>query len=164
MDDIPVRRDGLQLQENRRFQERYWTAERVAWVTFGVFLIAALTGLTGGGGPLAGGVSRMGDVHVQYPSISRWTATETFRFDFPSEEVAHLVLETSFLDAFKIEGIRPEPKKSVAIPDGLRLEFAMAGKGNASVDIHVQVRRAGLLRYRMSETGNPRSFTTIALP
>lgn len=48
----PIRPDGLQLDEHRQFQERFWTIERAAWIVFGMIVIAALAGAFGAGGRL----------------------------------------------------------------------------------------------------------------
>ena len=63
--DIAVRPDGLQLDEDRGFQRRFWRAERIAWGTFAAIMLAALSGLFGGSGPLRGGI----DCPAQAPSI-----------------------------------------------------------------------------------------------
>lgn len=49
----PVRADGLQLAEDRRVQERIWTAERVSHVVLLLIVLAALAGVSGSGGLLS---------------------------------------------------------------------------------------------------------------
>ena len=44
-----VRSDGLQLDEHRRFQERFWSIERLAWCAFALIVIIALLGGFGSG-------------------------------------------------------------------------------------------------------------------
>jgi hypothetical protein len=43
----------LDLDEDRLFQERYWSFQRFAWVLFLFVVVGALCGLTGSGGPFS---------------------------------------------------------------------------------------------------------------
>lgn len=53
MDQPPVRDDGLQLEEHRKFQESFWRVERIAWIGFGCILLLAILGMTGSSGYFA---------------------------------------------------------------------------------------------------------------
>lgn len=41
MKQSPLRSDGLQLDEHRGFQERFWKIERVGWLVFAILVNAA---------------------------------------------------------------------------------------------------------------------------
>jgi hypothetical protein len=70
-DDIPVRPDGLQLDDNGRFQRAFWRAERIAWGIFAAIMLAALSGLFGGKGPVNERVLRFGAAEMALPRILR---------------------------------------------------------------------------------------------
>lgn len=74
-DQPNVRKNGLQLHEHRRFQERFWTVERKAWCVFALIIAAGLLGAFGSGGPLATKVTLIDRAIVEHPRISRWEGT-----------------------------------------------------------------------------------------
>lgn len=165
MEEIPIRRDGLQIEEDRRFQERFWTVERIAWCAFGLVLLAALAGLTGGGGPLSDGSRAVGSARVDYPKVARWTAPDTIEFRFGEDGTARILLAPDFLAAFEIEGIEPEPAVSSIGAAGLRLEIETDAKPTAPVILRIQPRFAGLARYAIGVGGSePVTFSTVVMP
>lgn len=69
-------RGNFEVEEDRTFQERFWTAQRFAWSAMGLFIVAALAGATGSGGPLADAVAETPGGTIEYPRIARWQAAE----------------------------------------------------------------------------------------
>jgi hypothetical protein len=165
MDEIPLRPDGLQLDEDRRFQERFWTVERFAWGGFGIVIAAALAGLTGGGGPLANASRALGDATIEYPVITRWTTADKLTVHLPPAEVPTILLGPRLLDVFEIESIQPHPSASITTPEGLKLEFRADGAGTAPVTIVLQSDAVGRVSFDVSvaEAGTAR-LTTLVMP
>ena len=64
-----------QIREERGFQEKLWTAQSIGWVLMLLFVIAALLGATGSGGPLSMARAQSGQATVDYPRIARWQAS-----------------------------------------------------------------------------------------
>lgn len=162
----PLREDGLQLDEHRRFQERFWAAERAAWAVFGLALFAALLGLAGGGGLMSRGELAPMGARIDYPAISRWTAPDhlSVRFD-PGDPSRILTLGPEFSAAFEIRTIRPEPREATATADGLRLEFATGGDEPAAVILDLHARTVGRVRYGIAVDGEaPALVSTLILP
>jgi hypothetical protein len=77
-----LRPDGLQLDEHRRFQERFWKLERVAWIVFAIVTLSALLSLTGAGGPLATVWSESGNAVISYPRVARWETADESQIAF----------------------------------------------------------------------------------
>lgn len=161
-----IREDGLQLEEHRRFQERFWSAQRVAWVAFGLFLVAALFGLTGAGGPLSRSSVALESGTVDHPRIARWQGADevTVRLA-PGADQRRLTLSPDFLQALQIDGIQPQPQRAVAGPDGMRLSFATVPAAEAEVHIAVTPLQPGYFTVAISiDGGPPRELGMLVLP
>jgi hypothetical protein len=163
---IPLREDGLQIDEHRRFQERFWVAERAAWVAFGLVLVAALLGLGGGGGLLSRSEFALPGARIDLPAVSRWTAPDHLNVQFqPGDQSRILTFGPEFGDAFEIRSIQPQPREAATTADGLRLEFATGSDEPAAVFLRLQARAVGRFRYRLAVDGEaPEAVSTLILP
>lgn len=161
-----IRDDGLQLEEHRGFQERFWSLQRVVWILFVLFLLAALLGLTGSGGPLSRQTVALEGGSIDYPRISRWEAADEVVVRFaPGADRHRLMLSSSFADALQVEGIQPEPESSVAGAGGAELSFATAAGEAAEITIHVTPLRPGYSTFDVSiDDGAPGTLGMLALP
>jgi hypothetical protein len=165
LEEPPVRPDGLQLDENRTFQERHWTAERWAWGGFIAVTLAAALGTTGGGGVLSHGLAEMEGGAIDRPRITRWAASDQMNvhFDAGSGERS-LALSAGFAQSFQVESMQPRPVRAAGTPEGQRLTFA-AADGPFEVVVHLRAQHPGLARWRARiDGGAPRDFTTLVLP
>lgn len=165
-EQLALRADGLQLEEHRRFQERFWKAERWAWLGYGLIVLAALAGLTGAGGPLAHGHAGLGDGGIDYPRIARWEGTDALSVTFaPGGAERSLTLSAGFAEGFQVQDIQPVPEHSKARPEGQRLRFTLPAGAPATVMLHVRPTTPGLARFRATLDGGPAAtLTTLVLP
>lgn len=165
MEEPRVRDDGLQVEEHRAFQRAFWKAQRVAWVLFGVALLLALAGLTGGGGYLAQGTVVLGGAEVLYPRVARWQAADELRIAFPGGADTHrLTLGNAFLDHYAVEAASPPPDRALGTEAGLALEFAgLAGEPLHAV-LHLRPLRPGFPRFAVSADGASADVRTVILP
>lgn len=163
---IPIRDDGLQLEEHRRFQERFWTLERWAWAVFGLILIAGLAGLAGGGGFLAHTTIAMAGGEVDYPRVARWESADEVTVTFGSAGEEHrLTLSPQFSQYFRIEDIQPPPDRSLVSPAGEVMVFRSESGPPSKVVLHLRAQRPGIARYDVSlDGGDPVGVTTVVLP
>lgn len=163
-----VTKGGLQVKEDRAWQEKFWTAQRVGWAAMVAFLIAALAGLTGLDGPLASGRIKSQAGTIEYPRISRWQASDDLMVRLPrstSGEV-ELMLSDDFAEIFSIESIEPEPSQVVATPGGHRYTFAVGGDGGGNIAFHLKATSPSLPR-RLSaaiDDSRPSHMTVTVLP
>lgn len=142
---------GLDLDDNMDFQRRSWRAQRTAWAILAAVLAAALLGAFGTG-PLswtsAGDARTFASVH--YDRFQRWSAPATLKIDIPAgvSRADGVVVEAGgeLLKGFKIEILRPEPVRSVAIEDGIRFHFATLAGVPATLYIHLRAERIGYFR------------------
>ncbi|HEX7036287.1 MAG TPA: hypothetical protein VF210_10960 [Pseudomonadales bacterium] len=165
MEEPRVRDDGLQVEEHPGFQRAFWVTQRVAWVVFGVVLLLALAGLTGGGGYLAQGTVVVGGAEVRYPRVARWEAADELRVAFPAgAEVHRLTLGGAFLDHYAVEAAMPRPHRALGTEAGLALEFA----GQAGEPLHavLQLRplRPGMPRFAVTADGASAEVNAVILP
>lgn len=165
-EDPGIREDGLQLDEPRRVQERIWTAERWAWVSFGLIVLAALAGLTGSGGPLAHQETRLDGGRLDYPRITRWQSTDDMTLQLaagPAER--RLTLSREFAEAFTIKDIQPAPERAKAVPDGQRLVFRLPDGAPAQIRLYLRPSTPGLVRFRAAlDESAPASLSILVLP
>ena len=160
-----VRPDGLQLNENRSYQEKHWTAERCAWLAFLAIAFAAILGATGSGGVFSHSLASLEGGEMDYPRIARWAASDemTVRLDQGSGERT-LLLSNGFARSFQIESVQPQPVRVDAVPDGQRLRFASSG-GPAQIVLHLRPQSPGIARFRASiDGGAPQDLATLILP
>lgn len=160
----PLRPDGLQLDENRRFQEWFWTAQRCAW---GVFLLIALitaTGLSGRGGTLATGHTRIGTADVTWPRITRRGVPETLTIRLPTPQTAPEITVTGGLHSlFQIEQITPRPAMESG-GDPLRLAFFPDPSARNTLRLSLRSQSAGIATYAIGIGGDQTTLTTYVLP
>jgi hypothetical protein len=161
-----IREDGLQLDEDRRLQEHIWTIERVAHAALFVFVLIALAGLTGNGGPLAETSTAGGGGRVDYPRITRVDAPATFTFSFAEARAKHRVrIDGGFPERFRVEEVSPEPLRQSAGRDGLAFELAATGAEPARAVVRLRGLRPGLSRLEIAIDGAaPVTATIFVLP
>lgn len=161
-----IREDGLQLEEHREFQERLWTVQRAAWLLFGVLLLIALAGLTGGGGMLSHSTVQLQAGTIDYPRLSRWEATDELTATFATAGDEHrLSLSKPFSTFYQIEDIQPEPEQSLTTPNGQLLVFKATDGGRGEVMLHLRALRPGFAEYEVGmDGGKTTEITTFILP
>lgn len=160
----PLRDDGLQLTEDRSFDNWFWTLQRISWVGFALLLLAALAGFSGSGGHFSKQTLEIGDATVVLPRVSRWQASDSLHFTVRGGSTVEVVLGPTFRDHFVIEQIQPQPDHSEATASGLRLRFSLAGDGSSSIDFDVKALRPGWSSFEVSVDAATATARTAVLP
>jgi hypothetical protein len=160
---------GIELEEDRGFQEKFWSAERVAWAIFALIVIAALVGLTGQGGKLAHATVSGPTGTVEYPQITRWETSDELRLTLPpgSGDQATVEISSAFSEVFEFEDIQPAPSENYATAAGQRLIFDLAEPaGRREIVMHVRAMQPALSRriQMRIDDGPALSFTPVVLP
>ena len=162
-----VREDGLQLNEYRRFQERFWNAERIAWVVFTSVITAALFGVSGGGGPLASKTTQTDSAVIEHPRFARWEGTDEMRVRFKPDAVSSqrsLFLGDSFAEHFQVEDIQPLPVRTTIEGSGQRLFFDNSSRDGGNVRLHLRAQVTGRATLEIEIDGEPVSLTSFIFP
>lgn len=160
-------RGAIEIESDRRFQERLWTLQRVGWLLMLGLVCAALLGATGAGGSIAMGKTSGTGASVEYPRIARWQRTERVRISLrPSvKSESRLLLGPGFLDSFSISSMTPQPKSTQARGDGVLLTFDRRPGAPGSLSIMVRPEKPSLPNeMHLTIDGTPFSFTSIVLP
>jgi hypothetical protein len=166
VEEPPIRDDGLQLEENRPFQERLWSTERWAWLAFFAIIAAAIGGFTGAGGYFSHAETNLAGGTIDRPRISRWQASDTFTLRFaPGGTERRLTLSPAFAETFHLEDIQPAPERFEALPSGESMIFLVPQGAPATVWLHVRAMQPGLATYAASiDGGPPASLSTFVMP
>jgi hypothetical protein len=157
----PIRQDGLQVDEKRDFQERFWNLERVAWVGFAIVIVAALAGFTGGGGVFARQTVTVSGLAFDYPLVARRQAAETFKISL-NQPAPTLVLSAAFSEAFQLERVQPRATAERAESDGLAIGFE--GEPGGTVLLHARPQGPGLVSFAVTVGGETETVRLLVLP
>lgn len=161
----PTSLDHAVIGENRPFQNRFWFAQRVAWVLLAALLVASLLGLTGGTGPLAHRTITDSAVSIDYPAILRRHAPSAFTLTLAqplSDTLVHV--DRDFLRVFSITAMTPPPLSSYATSSGVAYHFAFQGTGPARLRLDVVAARPAHSDYRIVTNGRMALLTSTVLP
>lgn len=126
---------GLEIETDRRFQERVWIFERAGWIAMLLIVVAALAGLTGTSGPASSASVEAGGAKIDYPRIARWQTADSMTVEFSGAGTGRVLLPSAFLEAMSVENVTPQPTRVVATPQGAIFEFELGGgAGDKRVD------------------------------
>lgn len=161
----PIRPDGLQLEEPRAFQKRFWIAERVAWIIFALIIVLALLGFTGAGGPFSRASVEVAGASLDYPRVSRWQTSDELRVTLPpGTEERRVSFAQAFYDSFQIEGIEPPPESQKSTAEGVEMTFAADADADASIVIYVRPLHPGFPSFTVGLNGNDQHISSAILP
>lgn len=160
-----VRPDGLQLDEHRDRQRRYWRMQRIAWWGFGAVMLVAVLGLTGSGGVFHKQTIAFADATVEIPRVSRWEGSDDLSITFHGPGDSHEVIITQpFFDRFAIERIQPEPDQNPLLPGAQAMRFAATDAPPHQVKVDVRAMHFGWTRFDITIGGETRPVSLLVLP
>lgn len=158
-------RSTAHINEDPAFQRRFWIAQRAAWLLLAALVVAALAGVTGGGGPFAMGRVGGDGFRLEYPVFARRQAGDEVTITVDgTREATMLHLEQAFLDRFRIVGMSPAPSDQVATPWGQAYRFRLSGAGERTIRLGVVPVAAGRSDYAVVVDGQMALLSTFVLP
>jgi hypothetical protein len=103
-------KDGLQIEQDLKFQRREWRVQRIVWVFLAALLVVAIAGLVGPG-PLSSATTGTPRLRVHYLRFARWQAPESLVITAAPDGsgTLQLALNRSFLDSMAVQQITPDP-------------------------------------------------------
>jgi hypothetical protein len=140
--------NGLQIDEDMRFQRLDWAAERAAWSFLSLVILAALLGLFSRG-PLSEAEARDADgaLRITYERFLRHGTASSLDIEVTSlvtqAEQVKLRLRGPMLRDLQIQTMSPEPVESHLAEDGWITTFPVGDKGRTSL-IRMEIRPEGL--------------------
>ena len=137
------------LQEDMRFQRRFWGFQRAGWVLVSLLLAATVLGLFSEG-PLSWTVTRAGDgtLAIEHERFLRSGASTSMTIRLGGERAGPehvIVISHSLLQTLTFETVQPEPVRAETHPDGLHLTFAAPGDGDSAIYIALRPEAAGFV-------------------
>ena len=100
-------------------QRKFWAAQRLAWIAFGLILIACLLGAFGRGGYLSRSNETSSAGSVDFPVITRWNAPDDLVVSFaPSPADRTFFVDDKFYEVFSVENVDP-PQKAIVVRNGM---------------------------------------------
>jgi hypothetical protein len=104
----------LERHRDLRFQRREWTVQRAGWLVMLAFVLAALSGLFGGG-PLSAATAKVEPLQLQYTRFERRHAPTELEVSVATSAVSQDQVEVWFspdyLARIEITSIVPEPEE-----------------------------------------------------
>jgi hypothetical protein len=166
LEQAPIRRDGLQIDEHHTFQERFWRAERIAWAGFATFILLALLGVTGSGGPYARMKVTFDDGFVEVPRFSRWQTSDSLSALLPpGDGDRRLTIGSEFFRTFQVEDIEPQPVLAEGGSDATVYHFRSNTERPFVATMHLRSQSPGIVTYSVSIDGEPaQTARTIVWP
>lgn len=158
---------SVDIDTDRKFQERFWIAVRIGWVAMAVLLLLAIMGFTGSGGAYSSQKLEAGNASVEVPAVSRWAASDTLKVTLnASAERTTVLLPAELGDVFSIEAVNPQPQSVSAGPEGDEFVFQLVpAGGKTTVEFSLRpsrpVWRQEIGPFRVNSSASSRSVVTI---
>lgn len=159
------------VREDMAWQCRMWEVERWGWAALAILAALALLGVfSNGPWSRASATDPSGRLTVEYERFHRNGAQTGMRVRSAAEpegELTTLRLSPTFLEAFEITAITPEPVDQAAGPDGIRMAFRTRPAGSGPWTVHLSIRpmRPGWVRSEIALAGRtPARFTQLVFP
>jgi len=161
----PVRPDGLQLDERRSFQRKFWRVERIGWLLFTGLILCALAGLAGGGGYFSRQSVAAGGSLLDLPRIAHAQGDDRISILAEGDGASlSIVFDEAFSRHFLIEGMQPAAERSAMVSGGFELVFARSGEGPSRVLIDIRPLRPGYAAVGISVDGERARAGILVLP
>lgn len=161
----------LEIDQDLHFQKRMWLAQRVGWAVMALVALAALGGLLGTG-PLSRTTvgERSGPLQVEFHRFERYRKPTSLRVTVAGEAItgseARLWLDRSYLEAFQVQRVTPQPSRVEAAANRLIYVFDVAQPGQpVTVVFDVQAETFGSRQGAIGlDTGSPLTFRQLVYP
>lgn len=149
---------GLEVHEDRRWQEKFWVAQRFGWAIMALLLLGAILGATGKGGVLASASERTSAGVIEYPRITRWQSDEqvTVRLPPSAGGQVEVAFSRDFLDLFSLDSVQPEPSEVGATGEGHVFTFNVEPGGEKTILFNVTSGKPVLNRRMRARIGEAR--------
>jgi hypothetical protein len=147
----------LEIDEDLQFQRKEWLFQRVGIGALFLFVLAALLGFTGMGGPMsrAEAGERGGAIHVEYQRIVRRGSRSPMKLHLrgaPGE--VRFWIGVPYVGSVRVDSVAPAPE-SVSVETGRHVYLIHAGSREITVTVEVEHEAAGRLQGEVGIVGGP---------
>jgi hypothetical protein len=147
---------SIEIDEDLPFQRKEWFAQRIGIAFVGAFVIAALLGLTGMGGPLnrASAGEEGSPLHVEYERFVRRGAKATMRLHFHSDPPGFIQFWVSapYLEDVIVDSVAPLPQ-TVTVEESRHVYTIRAGSPDVTVTVQMEHQTFGKLEGEVGIVG-----------
>jgi hypothetical protein len=151
------KRRTLDIDEDIQFQQKEWFFQRIGIAVLFAFVIAALLGLTGMGGPMSRGEAgeRGGPLHVEYERFVRRGGSSTVKLHLrvAAGDVRFWVAAPYF-EHVRIDSVAPTPEL-VTVEKDRHVYLIRAGSPDVTVTLQVAHQSAGTLDAQVGLVDGP---------
>jgi hypothetical protein len=157
---------GESFVENHvEFERKWFRFCKLMWILLLCLLAASVTGLSGGGGPLAKRTSRREGLEATWERIvrARSQARVAFTIEAPSG-AAQLTISGGMVESSVLRDITPQPKSVIAGRDSLTLVYDVEPGSAATVRMTQAIESPGVLRSRVESGNASLNLEQIVLP
>jgi len=156
----------LEIDEDLNFQRKEWFAQRIGMIALWIFVIAALLGFTGMGGPFSRGDAgdRSGPVHVEYERYVRrgGLSTLTLHLRTAPGDVRFWV-SAPYFQHVRVDSVAPTPQL-VSVESDRHIYLIRTGSPDVTVTLKVEHESAGTLDAEVGLAGGPSvHFSQLAI-
>ncbi len=131
-EEVVQRHGDLEIEESMRAQRRLWKVQRVARMLALLLMALAVAGLFGDG-PLSHATASRDGHALEYERVGYRDTPQTYRLrlggDVTAGETVRIWLDWETVARMKLEGVVPEPERTVLASDRLILEFTRGEVG-----------------------------------
>ncbi len=158
---------SLDIEEDLQFQRKEWIFQRIGVAFVGVFVVAAMLGLTGMGGPLsrASAGERGGAVYVEYERFVRRGAKATLKLHVRSDPPGFIQFWVSapYLENVIVDSVAPVPQ-TVTVEDARHVYTIRAASPEVTITVEMEHQTFGRLEGEAGIVGGAAvSFTQLSL-
>lgn len=141
-------RDGLQLEQDLDFERTQWRVARATWTVLLIVMAATVLGLFGNG-PLSSAriQGSQPGFAVEYARFARFGSTLRMIVHVPvdAQGTIRFSLPHTFLRAFHVQTITPDPVETRLVADGVEYQFE-GGAASPLVMIELQPVQRGVVQ------------------
>jgi hypothetical protein len=158
---------SIEIEEDLQFQRKEWLFQRIGVVFMGVFVVAALFGLTGMGGPLsrASAGERGGALHLEYERFVRRGAKATMKLHVRSDPPGFIQFWVSapYLGDVIVDSVAPVPQ-TVTVEDARHVYTIRAASRDVTITVEMEHQTFGRLEGDVGIVGGAAvRFTQLSL-
>ena len=156
----------LEIDEDLQFQRKEWLFQRIGAALLVVFVVAALLGFTGMGGPMSHGeaVGQDGLLHVEYERFVRRGGMSTVRLHLRSAPGdVRFWVSAPYFEHARIESVAPTPEL-VSVESDRHVYLIRSGSSDVTVTLEVEHEAVGRLDAEVGLVGGPSvRFSQLAI-
>ena len=141
------RKRTLEIDEDLHFQQKEWFFQRIGVGVLVLFVVAALLGFTGMGGPMSHGEAgeRGGPLHVEYERFVRRGGMSTVKLHLRSAPGdVRFWVSAQYFEHVRIESVAPAPEL-VSVETDRHVYLIRSGSSDVTVTLEVKHDAVGTL-------------------